>query len=226
MALRPHFDATVDKVLVADGAEVKAGDPLIELDARQVRAQLDGRQGAARQGSGGARTGPARRRPLHRSGRALGDAAAQPRQRQDRRSDGARRDPRRPGGDRQPAGAARLVHDRRADLRPGRRRRRSSRATSPRRPTTAPPASSPPSTRSRRSTSPSRCSSRCCRRCTRRWRPAPSVDGDAAGREASASTGKLALVDNSVDSDDRHHRRPRRSSTMPTRSCGRASSAT
>jgi RND family efflux transporter MFP subunit len=42
VALRPHFDATVDKVLVADGAAVKAGDTLIELDARQVRAQIDG----------------------------------------------------------------------------------------------------------------------------------------------------------------------------------------
>jgi RND family efflux transporter MFP subunit len=42
VALRPHFDATVEKVLVADGAEVKAGDTLIELDGRQARAQLDG----------------------------------------------------------------------------------------------------------------------------------------------------------------------------------------
>ena len=42
VALRPHFDATVDKVLVADGAAVKVGDTLIELDARQVRAQIDG----------------------------------------------------------------------------------------------------------------------------------------------------------------------------------------
>ena len=42
VALRPHFDATVDKVLVADGAAVKAGDTLIELDARQAKAQLDG----------------------------------------------------------------------------------------------------------------------------------------------------------------------------------------
>lgn len=42
VALRPHFDATVDKVLVADGATVKAGDTLIELDARQAKAQLDG----------------------------------------------------------------------------------------------------------------------------------------------------------------------------------------
>ena len=42
VALRPHFDATVQKVLVADGAEVKAGDVLITLDARQVVAQLEG----------------------------------------------------------------------------------------------------------------------------------------------------------------------------------------
>jgi RND family efflux transporter MFP subunit len=40
VALRPHYDATVEKVLVADGAEVKAGDVLITLDARQVEAQL------------------------------------------------------------------------------------------------------------------------------------------------------------------------------------------
>jgi multidrug efflux system membrane fusion protein len=42
VALRPHFDATVEKVLVADGAEVKAGDALILLDSRQARAQLAG----------------------------------------------------------------------------------------------------------------------------------------------------------------------------------------
>jgi RND family efflux transporter MFP subunit len=40
VALRPHFDATVEKVAVADGAEVKAGDVLIKLDARQAEAQL------------------------------------------------------------------------------------------------------------------------------------------------------------------------------------------
>ena len=39
VALRPHYDATVEKVLVADGAEVKAGDVLITLDSRQVEAQ-------------------------------------------------------------------------------------------------------------------------------------------------------------------------------------------
>ena len=42
VSLRTHFDATVEKVLVADGAEVKAGDVLIKLDPRQVEAQLDG----------------------------------------------------------------------------------------------------------------------------------------------------------------------------------------
>lgn len=42
VALRTHFDATVEKVLVADGAEVKAGDVLITLDSRQVQAQLQG----------------------------------------------------------------------------------------------------------------------------------------------------------------------------------------
>ena len=44
VALRPHFDATVDRVLVADGAEVKAGDVLITLDQRQTAAQLAGAQ--------------------------------------------------------------------------------------------------------------------------------------------------------------------------------------
>ena len=42
VALRTHFDATVEKVLVADGASVKAGETLIELDARQATAQLEG----------------------------------------------------------------------------------------------------------------------------------------------------------------------------------------
>ena len=103
VALRPHFDATVDKVLVADGAAVKAGDTLIELDARQVRGAARRRQGAARQGPGRARTGPARRDALHRPRRPRGDAAAQSRQRQDRGGERARGDPRRPGGDREPA---------------------------------------------------------------------------------------------------------------------------
>ena len=44
VALRPHFDATVEKVLVSDGAEVKAGDVLIKLDQRQTEAQLAGAQ--------------------------------------------------------------------------------------------------------------------------------------------------------------------------------------
>jgi membrane fusion protein, multidrug efflux system len=44
VSLRPHFDATVDDVLVADGAAVKAGDVLIKLDARQADAQLKGAQ--------------------------------------------------------------------------------------------------------------------------------------------------------------------------------------
>jgi multidrug efflux system membrane fusion protein len=42
VALRPHLDATVEKVLVADGAEVKQGDVLITLDHRQTEAQLAG----------------------------------------------------------------------------------------------------------------------------------------------------------------------------------------
>lgn len=40
VALKSHFDATVLKVDVADGAEVKAGDVLVTLDARQAQAQL------------------------------------------------------------------------------------------------------------------------------------------------------------------------------------------
>ncbi|HLW91698.1 MAG TPA: efflux RND transporter periplasmic adaptor subunit [Roseiarcus sp.] len=42
VALRTHLDATIDKVLVADGAAVKRGDVLIKLDSRQVEAQLKG----------------------------------------------------------------------------------------------------------------------------------------------------------------------------------------
>src|ERR1700678_124290 len=44
VALRPHLDATVEKVSVADGAEVKAGDLLITLDQRQTEAQRAGAQ--------------------------------------------------------------------------------------------------------------------------------------------------------------------------------------
>jgi RND family efflux transporter MFP subunit len=40
VALKSHFDATVEKVEVADGAEVKAGDVLFTLDDRQAQAQL------------------------------------------------------------------------------------------------------------------------------------------------------------------------------------------
>lgn len=40
VAIKSHFDATVMKVEVADGAEVKAGDVLFELDDRQAQAQL------------------------------------------------------------------------------------------------------------------------------------------------------------------------------------------
>jgi len=44
VALRPRYDAMVEKVLVADGASVKAGDTLIELDSSQLKAQLAGAQ--------------------------------------------------------------------------------------------------------------------------------------------------------------------------------------
>ncbi len=40
VALKSHFDATVEKVEVADGAEVKEGDVLFTLDSRQAEAQL------------------------------------------------------------------------------------------------------------------------------------------------------------------------------------------
>ena len=42
VALRAHADATVQQVLVSDGAAVKAGEILIRLDARQAEAQLKG----------------------------------------------------------------------------------------------------------------------------------------------------------------------------------------
>ncbi len=42
VALRPHFDSGVEKVLVADGAAVKAGDVLIKMDSRQSEAALKG----------------------------------------------------------------------------------------------------------------------------------------------------------------------------------------
>jgi multidrug efflux system membrane fusion protein len=42
VALRPRYDAMVEKVLVADGASVKAGDTLIQLDSSQLEAQLWG----------------------------------------------------------------------------------------------------------------------------------------------------------------------------------------
>jgi RND family efflux transporter MFP subunit len=40
VALKSHFDATVMKVEVADGAEVKVGEELFQLDDRQAQAQL------------------------------------------------------------------------------------------------------------------------------------------------------------------------------------------
>ncbi len=40
VALRPRYDTMVEKVLVADGASVKAGDALITLDSRQLQAQI------------------------------------------------------------------------------------------------------------------------------------------------------------------------------------------
>jgi RND family efflux transporter MFP subunit len=40
VALRSRVDAQIDKILVADGSEVKAGEVLIKLDSRQVEAQI------------------------------------------------------------------------------------------------------------------------------------------------------------------------------------------
>ena len=40
VALRSRVDAQIDKILVADGASVKAGDVLIKLDSRQIEAQI------------------------------------------------------------------------------------------------------------------------------------------------------------------------------------------
>jgi membrane fusion protein, multidrug efflux system len=42
VALRAHLDATIERVFIADGAEVKEGDVLIKLDSRQIEAQLKG----------------------------------------------------------------------------------------------------------------------------------------------------------------------------------------
>ena len=40
VALRSRADAQIEKVLVADGASVKAGDVLVKLDSRQIEAQI------------------------------------------------------------------------------------------------------------------------------------------------------------------------------------------
>ena len=213
----PHFDATVDKVLVADGAEVKAGDVLIKLDARQVDAQLAGAEAQLAKDQAQLEQSQRDVDALHRSGRRA-------RRRRQLNLDNAKtaaatrqgRDPRRQGGDRQPARCSS------AGTRSPRRFPAASasspsrKATSPRPATTAPPASSPPSTRSRRSMSPSRSRRRCCRRCARRWRAAPRSWRRRRARSRS-STGKLA--------HPRQFRRPQRparssrapSSTTPTR---------
>jgi RND family efflux transporter MFP subunit len=41
VAVRSRVDSVVDKVLVADGAAVRAGDVMVELDQRPIRAQID-----------------------------------------------------------------------------------------------------------------------------------------------------------------------------------------
>ena len=40
IALRSRIDAMIDRIDVPDGASVRAGDTIIELDARQIRAQV------------------------------------------------------------------------------------------------------------------------------------------------------------------------------------------
>jgi multidrug efflux system membrane fusion protein len=40
VALRSRVDAQIEKIMVADGASVKAGDVLIKLDSRQIEAQV------------------------------------------------------------------------------------------------------------------------------------------------------------------------------------------
>ena len=40
VALRTRIDAQIDRIFVADGAAVKAGDMLIKLDSRQIEAQI------------------------------------------------------------------------------------------------------------------------------------------------------------------------------------------
>jgi len=40
VVLRPRVDSQIDKILISDGAVVKAGDTLVKLDSRQVEAQI------------------------------------------------------------------------------------------------------------------------------------------------------------------------------------------
>ena len=46
VAIRSRVDGVVERVLVADGATVKAGEPLIELDMRPIQADVDAQQAA------------------------------------------------------------------------------------------------------------------------------------------------------------------------------------
>jgi membrane fusion protein, multidrug efflux system len=46
VALKTRVDATIDKILVADGAEVKAGEVLVKLDDRQIQAQIQAAEAA------------------------------------------------------------------------------------------------------------------------------------------------------------------------------------
>jgi RND family efflux transporter MFP subunit len=40
VSIKTRIDAQIDKIFVADGAVVKAGDPLVKLDSRQIEAQI------------------------------------------------------------------------------------------------------------------------------------------------------------------------------------------
>ena len=200
VALRPHFDATVDKVLVADGAEVKAGDVLIH--ARRP-------PGRRRSSPAPRRSSPRTRRSSNRTQRdvtrytdlvvALGDAGPQSRQRQDRRRDHQGRDPRRQGRDRQPArsqlgwytvtapisGRVGVVNIKEGNI------------------AKAGDNSAAGVLRDHQPDLADLCrvlghARRCCRRCARRWRTAPKVVATPQGSKAG-SKGKLAILDNAVD---------------------------
>ncbi len=127
--VRPRVQGYLLRQTYADGASVKAGDLLFEIDDRQYRAALDEARGNLARATGGSQEIRARRRTLH--------AARRERRRQQRRA--RRRDPgfprsegagrRRRGRGRDRAAEPRLDASLRSD-----RRRRRHRAGSGRRP--------------------------------------------------------------------------------------------